>query len=114
MTLSRAALDFPEGLPIGQLQVEIHTDKLKPTEMYSAFQNWWNLLCLTGLRPFHQEPNSNDPEAVSEYSFLNIRHGMFKIDNFPNPQLKFKTLAHMLEVVVNAIPPNFDTSVGYQ
>jgi len=53
MTLPRAALDFPDGLPIGQLQVEVHTNDLVKAERFWGFRNWWYMLEIAGLRPFH-------------------------------------------------------------
>ncbi|EPQ57149.1 hypothetical protein GLOTRDRAFT_58317 [Gloeophyllum trabeum ATCC 11539] len=68
-----------EGLPIGQLQLEIHARDSKYGE-FKNFLKWWESLERFGLRPFWTEPNlvyvnlirGVRPDLV-EYSFINIR-----------------------------------------
>jgi len=43
-----------EVLPIGQLQLEIHT---WTGERFADFVGWWEYLEVAGLRPFWMEPN---------------------------------------------------------
>ncbi|TFK54561.1 hypothetical protein OE88DRAFT_1624747 [Heliocybe sulcata] len=67
------------GLPIGQLQLEIHARDGKYAE-FPNFLKWWESLERFGLRPFWTEPNlvyvnlvrGVKPDLV-EYSFINIR-----------------------------------------
>ncbi|QRW04843.1 methyltransferase domain protein [Ceratobasidium sp. AG-Ba] len=61
-------------LPFGQLQLEIHADKIT----FAQFLKWWEDLEEAGLRPFWTEPNllytnwfRNAP-SYTEYSFLNV------------------------------------------
>ncbi|KAG9086154.1 hypothetical protein FS749_003876, partial [Ceratobasidium sp. UAMH 11750] len=61
-------------LPFGQLQLEIHADKIN----FPKFLKWWEDLEEAGLRPFWTEPNllytnwfRNEP-SFTEYSFLNV------------------------------------------
>jgi len=74
-------MDFPDGLPISQLQVEIHANYLKPSEVYPALRNWWYYLENAGLRPFNNEPNPFYPLVSWEYSFLSVKYGMFKMES---------------------------------
>ncbi|KAG8745382.1 hypothetical protein FRC10_008241 [Ceratobasidium sp. 414] len=60
-------------LPFGQLQLEIHADKIN----FPQFLKWWEDLEEAGLRPFWTEVSEtraggeNEP-SYTEYSFLNI------------------------------------------
>ncbi|KAH9926656.1 methyltransferase domain-containing protein [Epithele typhae] len=63
-------------LPFGQLQIELHIWN----QRFQDFLEWWELLEVAGLRPFHQEinliyANYNRRSGVelAEYSFLNTR-----------------------------------------
>lgn len=62
-------------LPFGQLQLEIHADKMS----FADFLKWWEDLEEAGLRAFHTEPNllyinwyRGATPSYTEYSFLNI------------------------------------------
>jgi len=101
--LARAALDFPHGFPFSQLQVEIHTSSFQPPKKYSTVRNWWSILEIAGLRPFNDEPNPKYPFTLSEYSFLNVRQGMFKIQKaIVRSQSTSSTLAEVVKIVENA------------
>ncbi|PIL26341.1 hypothetical protein GSI_12097 [Ganoderma sinense ZZ0214-1] len=63
-------------LPFGQLQIELHVWN----QRFQDFLEWWELLEIAGLRPFHNEinliyANYNRGSGVelAEYSFLNVR-----------------------------------------
>jgi hypothetical protein len=61
-----------EGLPFGQLQLEIHAGKFR--DLY----HFWERLEFAGLRPFMNEINHNPcltggKPNVCEYSFLNVK-----------------------------------------
>ncbi|KAG8719809.1 hypothetical protein FRC09_010588 [Ceratobasidium sp. 395] len=61
-------------LPFGQLQLEIHANKIS----FTQFLTWWEDLEEAGLRPFWTEPNllvtnwMRNAPMYSEYSFINI------------------------------------------
>jgi len=66
------------GLPIGQLQLEIHAQNDRGR--FGYFVKWWETLEGAGLRPFWMEPNLVYVNIVrgarpdlAEYSFINIR-----------------------------------------
>lgn len=86
--------DFPNGLPFGQMQIEVHVNRNEVT--VESFNDWWKMLEAAGLRAFHQELSkyfyflftldlltysrlSDMPTTpgsgmyYSEYSFINIR-----------------------------------------
>ncbi|RPD69142.1 hypothetical protein L226DRAFT_539990 [Lentinus tigrinus ALCF2SS1-7] len=63
-------------LPFGQLQIELHVWN----QRFQDFLEWWELLEVSGLRPFHHEINlvyanynRHSGIELAEYSFLNIR-----------------------------------------
>ena len=53
--LDQHARDDGLGLPIGQLQIEIHAREGR--ERFDYFARWWESLEAAGLRPFWTEPN---------------------------------------------------------
>ena len=100
MTLLKAAKDFPDGLPISQLQVEIHAGHLKSSDLlYPAIRNWWYYLENAGLRPFYREPNPLDPVFYWEYSFLSVKFGMFNMDPPLVWERKSEITADMMEII---------------
>ncbi|KAI0692120.1 methyltransferase domain-containing protein [Cerioporus squamosus] len=63
-------------LPFGQLQIELHVWN----QRFQDFLEWWELLEVSGLRPFHHEINlvyanynRHSGVELAEYSFLNVR-----------------------------------------
>ncbi|TBU51741.1 methyltransferase domain-containing protein [Dichomitus squalens] len=63
-------------LPFGQLQIELHVWN----QRFQDFLEWWELLEVAGLRPFHNEINlvyanynRHSGVELAEYSFINIR-----------------------------------------
>ncbi|KAH9972478.1 methyltransferase domain-containing protein [Lactifluus volemus] len=78
LTAFVAANADKDALPIGQIQLEIHT--YGDRGQFAYFNHWWTALEAAGLRPFWTEPNlvalnlyrGIRPDVV-EYSFMNIR-----------------------------------------
>ncbi|KAL8286942.1 hypothetical protein RQP46_003948 [Phenoliferia psychrophenolica] len=68
--------EFPNDLPFGQLQLEIHASA---DSDFKQFLGWWESLEKAGLRPFWVEPNLvyvnwfERKATLTEYAFLNIR-----------------------------------------
>lgn len=73
-----------QPLPFGQLQLEIHADRMPGVKddkkMFKEFLEWWESLEEAGLRPFWTEPNLifvninlGTQPALAEYSFINIK-----------------------------------------
>jgi hypothetical protein len=74
--------DFPEGLPFGQLQVEIHAHNFE----YSAkdygitFDKWRDALEDAGLRTFHTELNLIvKSKLYMEVCMLNVKADIFRV-----------------------------------
>jgi hypothetical protein len=81
--LATAVADFPEALPFGQLQVEVHAfvfHDLRFTNL--TFSSWRNMLEKNGLRTFSTELNLLiDSKLYMEVSFLNVMADIFRLPN---------------------------------
>ena len=77
--LEKAVFDFPNWtLPIGQLQVELHSWGTPTTEWYTMYRSLFLNLEKSGLRLFSLEVNPLAP-ICAEFAFLNIKYKLFKI-----------------------------------
>jgi hypothetical protein len=81
LSLARAVSDFPESLPFGQIQVEVHAPAFEGLEAGGLnFTSWRNMLEGMGLRVFHTEPNlTGKSKLYVEFAMLNIKSEMFKV-----------------------------------
>ena len=75
-------------LPFGQLQLEIHLDRLLREYQYVGFRSFWTALEDAGLRPFHDEPNLLTDFGMylyHEFSFINTKstESLFSIAREP-------------------------------
>jgi hypothetical protein len=71
--LEQAMQDFPNGLPFGQIQMEVHfTEGIRFAEMYGFWERFEN----AGMRPFKNEMKHFDVKGkpnVAEYAFMNAK-----------------------------------------
>jgi hypothetical protein len=71
--------EFPDELPFGQLQVEIHAEGEDERKEFAKVYNLWERLEKVGMRAFMNEVNHNpcivrkNKPVLMEYSFINIK-----------------------------------------
>jgi len=79
--LTQLLTDFPNGLPFGQLLIEIHMHRFPAkSNMFKEFRKWWESLEKAGLRALQREPNfytmyleKNPSPTHMEFTFLNVQ-----------------------------------------